>query len=135
MARYAKGANAERELIHKLYRSGFSIARVAGSGSSSLPCPDLIALTSNKRLAFECKAHDSNYLNIPVQQMEELISWAGNAGTEFFIAWKLPRKGWHFLGPKLFKKNKANYSISKEQAIKEAVSFNVMIGRQSTLKK
>ena len=64
MARYNKGASAERELIKMFFNAGFSVARVAGSGSSSLPCPDMIALSKKKKMAFECKAWKANYLNL-----------------------------------------------------------------------
>src|SRR3990167_2246744 len=72
MAHYAKGANAERELIHLLYDRGFAVVRVAGSGKTSLPCPDIVALAPKVKLAFECKAWDKEHLNITTAQMDEL---------------------------------------------------------------
>ncbi len=135
LKKYNKGAAAERELIHKLYNSGFSVARVAGSGSSTLPCPDLLAFNSKKKLAFESKAHNSNYLNISHEQIDSMQEWADNAKIDFFVGWKIPRQGWLFLKKSDFKKNKKNYSISLIQAKKKGLSFNVLTGRQKTLVK
>ncbi len=133
MAAYRKGANAERELIHKLFDLGFSVARIAGSGSTSLPSPDIIALTPEKRLAIECKFWNSEYLHIPVKEMEQLSQWAKRAGTEMFVAWKIPNKGWFFLGPDHFNKTDKNFIVSKKTAMKKGISLLVAIGKQKTL--
>ncbi len=133
MGKYRKGAGAERELIHKLFSLGFSVARIAGSGSTSLPSPDIIALTPEKRLAIECKFWNSDYLHIPVDEMEQLAGWAGRAGTEMFVAWKIPNKGWFFLLPTHFNKNKKNFTVSKKNAMKFGIPLLVAIGKQKTL--
>jgi len=135
LKKYNKGATAERELIHRLYNNGFSVARVAGSGSSTLPCPDLLAFNSKKKFAFECKAHNSKYLNISHEQIDSMQDWANNAKIDFFVGWKIPRKGWLFLKKPNFKKNKKNYSISLTDAKKKGLSFNVLIGIQKRLVK
>jgi len=62
MARYAKGASAERELTKILWAKGLAVARVAGSGKNSLPMPDIIAMGNEKKLAFECKAWPTSAL-------------------------------------------------------------------------
>ena len=134
MNRYAKGANAERELIQQLYSLGFSVARMAGSGKTSLPSPDIIALNKYKKLAFECKAWNGNYLSIPAQQMRELISWGKKAEVEMFVAWKMPNHGWFFLKPEHFNSSEKHFSISKQKALKKAISLNVVLGSQSQLK-
>ena len=133
MARYRKGANAERELIHKLFKMGFSVARVAGSGSTSLPSPDIIALNKTKILAIECKAWSQAYLNIPLKQMAELRSWSTNAGADFYIAWKIPHKGWFFLPAEIFKRTKKAYTISMKKALKQSLDIGVVTGQQKQL--
>lgn len=134
MAHYRKGADAERELIHMLFKRGFSVVRVAGSGATSLPSPDILALTPQKQIAFECKAWAKQYLNIETAQMQQLITWASNAGTDIFVAWKYPHKGWLFLPPNLFKKTSKGYSISLKKALKYALDFNVVTGKQKQLR-
>jgi Holliday junction resolvase len=134
MAHYRKGADAERELIHMLFCKGFSVVRVAGSGVTSLPCPDCIALSKKKKMAFECKAWSGNYLNLPRQQMEEQVSWADIAGIEMYVAWKIPRQSWRFIEPRHFRKNPKNYAISLKEALSKGVLFSVLIGEQEQLK-
>ena len=135
MARYKKGADAERELVQLLFGKGFSVVRVAGSGATSLPCPDCLALSKKKKMAFECKAWSGKYLNISRAQMEELVSWSGNAGVELFVAWKIPRQGWRFLRFKDFRENERNYSVTLKEALKKGLVLSVLVGEQKQLPK
>lgn len=133
MARYRKGSDAERELIGILFEKGFSVVRAAGSGKSSLPSPDIVAMSRDRRFAFECKAWDSQYLSIPVLQMEEQLGWAKNAAAELVIAWKMPRQGFIFLFPNDFVKASKNYAITRETALKKGLRLEVLLGLQSKL--
>lgn len=134
MAYYNKGANAERELIHVFFEHGFSVVRVAGSGKTALPAPDIVALKDGKILCFECKAWDKNYLNISSQQMDEVVGWSDRAGAILHIAWKLSHKGWIFFQPNQMKKTGKGYSMSKENALKHGLNLNVITGEQSQIK-
>ncbi|MDD3159438.1 MAG: Holliday junction resolvase Hjc [Candidatus ainarchaeum sp.] len=120
MARNAKGANAERELIKLLDKIGYAVLRVAGSGVNPLPCPDVVALKNGKIIAFECKARKGNYLAIEIEQMQEEINWAKKAGAIFLIAWKVPFKGWILLKPQDFVLRNKNYMIKLDEANKVA---------------
>jgi Holliday junction resolvase len=133
MPYYRKGANAERELIHILFKKGLAVLRVAGSGTSSLPCPDVVAMKPGLQLAIECKAWSKAYLSISNAQMAELRSWAKKAGTDFYVAWKIPRKGWRFLKPMQFNKGKKGYNISMKKALSHGIDLNVVIGEQHRL--
>ena len=133
MAKYAKGANAERELIRMLFGKGFAVARVAGSGVSPFPCPDIVALKQGKVLGIECKAWDSAYLSIPIAQVSDLQKWADTAGAEVYIGWKQPRKGWFFLLPSHFKKTNKFFIISQKKAVLDGLSINVLVGEQTLL--
>ncbi|MFH1240623.1 MAG: Holliday junction resolvase Hjc [Candidatus Diapherotrites archaeon] len=133
MAQYRKGANAERELIHKLYDMGFSVVRIAGSGGTSLPSCDILALSPEKKLAIECKAWANENLSIKDAQMQELEEWSKKAGIEFLIAWKVPHKGWYFLPKELFKKTGKAYSLSLKKAMKYGMDITIATGKQKTL--
>ena len=133
MTRYQKGANAERELIKILWARGFSVVRSAGSGKSSLPCPDIVALGPNKKLAFECKAWGSNYLNIPIKQMEEQMEWCRRAGAELFVVWKVSRQGFLFLPQKELVNAGKSYVISLKKAQSCALDLGVVLGQQAKL--
>ena len=128
MAHYAKGANAERELIHTLSDMGFAVLRVAGSGVSPLPSPDVVALKDGRILAFECKAWKGNYLAIPCVTMNDETNWAKTAGAEFFIGWKIPREGWLFVKVSHFHNAGKNFMISIEEAKKNSVSLQTLTG-------
>ena len=123
MARYRKGANAERELIHALFEKGFSVIRTAGSGKTPLPAPDLIALKPGKMLAFECKAWSAANLAIPLAQMQELVSWCKRAGVQPLVGWKVPRKGWFFLRPGQLHSTEKFHLISRKDAMQKGLSL------------
>lgn len=134
LSKYTKGANAERELIKVLWANGFATVRAAGSGVTSLPSPDIVALGNGKKLAFECKAWDSAYLNLSVEQFLTTKQWCSMAGADWFIAWKIPNKGWLFLKPEHFARNAKNFSINLKKAHARNVPLNVILGKQSLLK-
>ncbi len=133
MAGYRKGADAERELIHKMWELGFAVVRVAGSGATVLPAPDVVALNRERKLAFECKAWSAKNLSIPAGQMEELKKWCSRAGAELYIAWKIPNSGWYFLREGHFNRTGKNYTISRKSALAKALRISVVAGMQSTL--
>jgi Holliday junction resolvase len=133
MVHYRKGANAERELIHLLFKRGMAVLRVAGSGKTSLPSPDVIAMKPGLQLAIECKAWSKSYLSIANAQMDELHKWSEMAGAELYIAWKIPRKGWRFLKPSQFSRGSKGYNISVKKALSHGIDLGVVIGAQHQL--
>lgn len=133
MTHYNKGANAERELIKVLDSKGFAVLRVAGSGVNPIPCPDVVALLKGKIIAFECKARKGNYLAIPHTNMDEETQWAFKAGAAFFVAWKVPHKGWLFIEFKHFHKTGKNYMLTLEDAFRHHIDLNVIVGQQTVL--
>jgi len=126
LAHYNKGANAERELIKVLFGKGFAVLRVAGSGVSPLPSPDVVAIKSGRILAFECKAWRGDYLAIPVVTMNDEVNWARVAGAEFFIAWKIPHDGWLFVKFEHFHNAGKNFMISLSEAKKNSTPLDVL---------
>jgi Holliday junction resolvase len=133
MAHYNKGANAERELIHTLFDMGFAVLRVAGSGVSPLPSPDVVALKGGKIIAFECKAWKGEHLAIPVITFNDEVNWAKTAGAEFFIGWKVPHEGWLFVKAENFHNAGKNFMISLVEARKCNIPLQVIAGQQNQL--
>lgn len=127
MAKYNKGANAERELIKILDGLGFAVLRVAGSGVNPLPCPDVVALLGGKIIAFECKARKGNYLSVKKEQLGEEVGWAEKAGAKFLVAWKVPNKGWLFVDKKVFRLAGKSYMLSLEEAKNSAITFEDLL--------
>ncbi len=133
MAHYAKGANAERELLLMLFKQGYACARMAGSGSSDIPCPDLIAIKDGKGFAVEAKAWNGKYLSIEIAKFEELLAWSKVSGLELVVAWKVPRKGWYFLKEHHLHNTGKFYSVNLEDAMEKGMDLNVLIGKQTQL--
>lgn len=112
-----------------LFEEGFAVSRVAGSGCSTLPTPDIIAVKNKISVAIECKTKIGEYLNIKESQIEELKTWEKLSNCKSYIAWRLGKDSWYFLELKDLKKTKKAYSIKKEDIInkgmrlKDFVSF------------
>ncbi|MDD3178269.1 MAG: Holliday junction resolvase Hjc [Candidatus ainarchaeum sp.] len=127
MKNKTKGSNAERELLLKLYKNGFAVSRVAGSGSSTLPTPDIIAVKNKKGFAIECKTKSGEYLNIKETQIKELEIWENLSGFKSYIAWRLGKENWYFLYYKKMNKTKIAYSIKKSEIIEKGINFSNFI--------
>ena len=56
----SKGTRGERELFHLFWNNQWGCIRTAGSGSTPLPAPDLLASKKNRYLAIECKVLKNN---------------------------------------------------------------------------
>lgn len=122
-----KGSNAERELLFLFFENGYAAARVAGSGSSKLPSPDIIIIKKNKGYAIECKTKSGEYLNIKEEQIKELETWESLSGNKAYIAWRLSKNNWYFIHYKKMKKTKKAYSIKKEDIKEKGKIFTEFI--------
>jgi len=127
MAHYNKGANAERELLKLFWAKGYAVARSAGSGKNALPMPDLIVMGKGRSMVIEAKAWKNNNLTILEYQMEELFKWRDIARAEVYVAWRYPNKGWVFVKPEHFHKNK-HYSISFAEAQRVGATLDALLG-------
>ena len=134
MTRYAKGANAERELMKVLFADGFAVVRAGGSGVNVLPSPDLLALKQSNIFIFECKAWKGGYLYLEEYKIQQLEEFAKRSGGKIIIAWKVPHHGWLFIGHEKLKKTKKNFfTISLKEAEKNCITLEVLAGIQKTL--
>lgn len=93
----AKGSRAERELFHLLWEAGFATARIAGSGSTSRPAPDLLTSNGKRTLAIECKSVKGEKKYFDNGQLKELQEFASLFGAEPWVAMRFDAKGWYFL--------------------------------------
>ncbi len=94
-----KGSSYERELLSLLHDSGFSGVRVAGSGSSKFPSPDIVAGRSGSVFAIEVKATSSDFVYISNDQIGQLLGFASNFGCSPLIGVKFIGFGWRFFPP------------------------------------
>ena len=119
MSRKSKGINAERELVHLLWAKGVAACRVAGSGSSSFPSPDIVAGTPTRKLAIECKATSDEIRYIPKESIEQLKVFAKTFGAESWIGIRFSRNNWLFLSLDDLTDTGNNFSINLENAKKK----------------
>ena len=113
MKNKAKGSKAERELVSMLWGSNMSAVRVAGSGTSRFPCPDIIASNGNKVLAIECKStkNDKKYFN--PEQIRQLKDFSEMFGAQPLLAIKFS-SNWLFFNIDDLRETKKGLVINKE---------------------
>ncbi|HIG98339.1 TPA: Holliday junction resolvase [Candidatus Woesearchaeota archaeon] len=126
----AKGSNAERELIHLLWSKGWAAVRIAGSGSSSYPCPDILAGSSavGRRLAIECKSSSEMSRHLPEGQVASLVEFAGRFGAEPWIGARFNDMKWAFFSPDELKKTGAGFSVSVKMVRGKGLAFEQLLG-------
>ena len=94
MKTYAKGARAERELLHFLDSKGFAVMRAPSSGGELSPV-DIIAIKRGLVIAIESKAWEIKP-KLPKDRIERLKEWSDKAGAITFLGWRTTGK-WLFL--------------------------------------
>ena len=130
-----KGTRAERELFHLFWKNNFAAIRAAGSGSTTMPAPDILAGNKNRLLAIECKSIKNNRHYFPKKEINELVEFSNIINAKPIIGMRFDNHGWFFLNVKNLKTNKnGNYSISLKLSKKEGHNFQELIGKYKQLK-
>ncbi len=125
----SKGSRTERELVHLFNDSGLWAAiRIAGSGLTKDPNPDVLAGNTKRYLAIECKSLKGNTKYLEEEEIKQIINFALKFGAEPWIGIRFNNQGWYFLKPKHLEKTKSNYySVSLLLAKKKGLSFKDLI--------
>lgn len=135
MSKYEKGASAERELIDMFYESGFGALRVAGSGASKHPSPDVLASNGNKTFAIECKSVRSDTVYIPYSDVAQLVTFSQKFGAVPYVGVRFEKKDWIFLDIAKIKTTKGkNFKVSKSFAYKDGKRFEELVGKYTQVK-
>ncbi|MFH1246925.1 MAG: hypothetical protein V1644_00960 [Candidatus Micrarchaeota archaeon] len=106
---YIKGARFERQLKEMLRLRGFCVIRSSKSGVDGL-APDLIALSTTKKFALECKAWKAS-LHFDKPKVEIMRQFENTTGIPFYIAWKQPREDWRFYPLNALKETPRGHSL------------------------
>ena len=107
----------------------YAALRVAGSGSTPLPAPDLLVGGKGRVLAIECKSGKKRRYIDP-QQVKELLDFAVKFGAEPWIGARFNREGWYFLDVKSLHISKGgNYAVDLKIAKEKGVNFEGLINR------
>ena len=125
----SKGSNAERELVRLFWGSGWAAIRVAGSGATSFPNPDVLAGSAGKgrTLAVECKSTAELSKTLSKGDISQLKSFADSFGAESWIGIRFDEKRWRFVSLEELAANNKQ-TISLNFADKNGLTFNELIG-------
>jgi Holliday junction resolvase len=133
-----KGCNLERELVSKFWKYGWAAIRVAGSGSSSFPSPDIIAGKNNNIYAIECKSCKAKKFYFKIEQLNSLLEFSKKIGAKPMLGLRFSKKEWYFIPTKDLKNfhttNKF-FVINRKELAGKAIKITELINgqRQSTL--
>jgi len=119
----AKGIQAERELLHKFWESGWASIRVAGSGNTSFPAPDLLAGNGEKSIALECKTFKRNHKYLELEEISQLKLFSQKFGAEPWLAIKFNRQPWYLLKIEDLNKTNKKWGVSLALAQKKGLNF------------
>jgi Holliday junction resolvase len=123
----AKGSNAERQLVAMFWEKGYAAIRVAGSGSSRFPCPDVLASNGQKTFAVEAKATKTEYQYFRKDQIEQLINFSQVFNAEPILAVKFSSKWYFFYLTNLSITKKGEYVVKKKDAEDIGIYFEELI--------
>ena len=124
----AKGSNVERELIAMFWDAGWGAVRVAGSGGSKFPNPDVLASNKTRRVAVECKFVSGDKKYFSNGDVEQLEFFAEKFGAEAWIGVKFSRKDWFFIKTEDLSSTGEMFSASLEICKEKGKMFNELIG-------
>lgn len=125
----AKGSAAERELIKMFWNAGWAAFRAAGSGSTPLPCPDLIAGTHNRKLAIECKSTKDSKKYLTKKEVDELLEFSRRFGCEAWIGIRFDRNKWYFISTEDMKEGISTYGTNIKDLTNKGLLFEELIGK------
>lgn len=131
----AKGSRAERELLHMFWDNSWACVRAAGSGSTPMPSPDLVAGNKENLLAIECKSIKNNSKNFQKEEIDQLVTFSDILNAQPIIAMRFDNLGWYFLNAKELPKNKnGNYTVTLKLSQKQGVNFEELTKQYKQLK-
>ena len=134
----AKGTKAERELVHKFWKTNqWVVLRAPGSGSIKYPCPDILAGNPQRKLAIECKSTKQSRQYLTIKEVDELKLFARSFGAEPWIGVRFDSRieqeenqsnnHWYFFIPEDMERTSEQYVVSLEQAQRRGLLFEELV--------
>jgi len=117
MANKKRGISFEREIIKKCWEQNIAAHRIAGSGSSKYPSPDIIAFRNGKGYAIECKSTKNGTIYIKEESIKQLIKFSKISGLNPVVAIKFPRN-YFFIHPNELQKEGKMFKLNMDEAKK-----------------
>lgn len=127
MSRKGKGINAERELIHLFWSSGWAAIRIAGSGSSRYPSADVLASNAKIKLAIEAKITKDSNKYFTKEEISQLKQFCTLFGAEPILAIKFKANPWYFIKITDLSCSGKHFGISAQNAKTVGKTFKELI--------
>ncbi|MFO7872022.1 MAG: Holliday junction resolvase Hjc [Candidatus Undinarchaeales archaeon] len=123
-----KGSNAERELVEKFWEKGFAAIRVAGSGVSKFPCPDVLASDGSLSFAVESKSYSGNYIHLKRGQILQLLEFSQKFGAVPVVGIRFAKNDWYFFDMIKIQSTKGeNFKVTRKIASEDGKGFEELI--------
>lgn len=125
--RKAKGTKGERELVKAFNEAGWSCIRVAGSGSSRYPSPDILAGNAIRRVAIECKVTADQKKYLAPEEIEQLNVFSRRFGAEAWVGIHFPGEPWYFLLLEDLENTGSSRAVSLERAKQKGLTVEELM--------
>ena len=119
----AKGTQGERELVKFFNEAGWGCIRIAGSGSSRYPSPDILAGNAVRRVAIECKVTKETKKYFPDEEIQQLQTFSRKFGAESWVGVKFPREQCYFIMLEDLERTGNLWAISVALAKQKGLTF------------
>ena len=90
------GTLAENELLEQFWENSWVCVRVAGSGSTRHPAPDVLASRGDRKIVMEVKMVSASKKYFTQKEITELDFFAGQFGAEGWVGVKFSEDQWYF---------------------------------------
>ena len=126
--RKAKGTAAENELIHNFWDNDWACIRVAGSGSTKYPAPDILSSRGDRKIVMEVKVTNEVKKYFTRQEINDLKFFGERFGAESWVGVKFAENQWYFIVCSELNITKGeNYLISLIEMKRKGCLFEEMI--------
>jgi len=124
----AKGTTAENELVHQFWDNKWVCIRVAGSGSTQYPAPDILASRGDKKIVMEVKVVSDVKKYFTGQEIRDLNYFGEKFGAESWVGVKFQENQWYFCPTSELSLTKSeNYKIDLITMKRQGFKFDEMI--------
>lgn len=122
------GTLTENELLNEFWEASWVCVRVAGSGSTRHPAPDLLASRGDRRIVLEIKMVSNSKKYFTHKEIQELDFFAGQFGAESWVGVKFIENQWYFLPVSELKETKSkNFVCELVEMKRTGFTFEEMI--------
>ena len=109
--------------------AGWAVVRIAGSGRSKYPCPDVLVGDGQRVYAIECKSSKGDAIYVGQEQMLSLREFSRKFGARSMIGVRFNNEKWWFLEPhELEMTSGKNYKATRKLARSKGNAVETLIG-------